>query len=112
MEVGVAGGVLKTPTPTKLSPGGKRVSAMPDNEIQPQRLRQHRELSPTQLRILDLAGRGYELSETAVELHSSAKAVSRQRSHILDILGAANMTHAIAIAYARSLLPLKDEPES
>jgi DNA-binding CsgD family transcriptional regulator len=62
-------------------------------------------LTPRMLEYLTAAAEGLNRKETGARLWVAENTVQYARAHILRRLGARNLTHAVAIAYARGLLP-------
>lgn len=65
----------------------------------PQRL-----LSRAETRVLAFSAAGYTKEETAAFLQSGDETIKSQRASIMRKFGARNMTHAVALAFARQHL--------
>jgi DNA-binding CsgD family transcriptional regulator len=63
-----------------------------------------RSLSEAELRVLKAAAAGLTVDQTADRLERSPETVRTHRKKILARLGAVNMTHAVALAFASEIL--------
>ena len=64
-----------------------------------------RRLNGRPLQVVELAADGLGVKETAQQMGLSAETVKDYRVRALDLLGANNMAHAVAIAARRGYLP-------
>ncbi len=70
-----------------------------------------KELSIPELLVLHAAARGFSADQTAELLVKSRHTVIAQRRSLQAKLEARNLAHAVALAYARGLLPLPPDLE-
>lgn len=63
-----------------------------------------RALTATELRVLKAAAAGLTVDGTAERLERRPETVRTHRKRILALLGAVNMTHAVALSFARGIL--------
>jgi DNA-binding CsgD family transcriptional regulator len=68
------------------------------------------ELTTAEMRVLEQAARGLSTDESGRETFHSGQTIKFHRKHILQRLGARNMTHAVALAYQAGILNALETP--